>query len=72
MPKKRYNAEEIIHKRNMQMAEKTEVVVTDVNIKFTSMVVLMVKAALAAIPALIILAIFGAIVGGFFSKFLSV
>lgn len=28
------------------MAEKTEVVVTDVNIKFTSMVVLLVKAAL--------------------------
>jgi hypothetical protein len=43
------------------MAEKTEVVVTDVNIKFTSMVVLMVKAALAAIPALIILAVFGAV-----------
>lgn len=47
------------------MSTKTEVVVTDVNIKFTSMVVLMVKAALAAIPALIILVIFGVFVFAF-------
>ena len=47
------------------MAEKVEVVVTDVDIKFMSMVMLMVKGALAAIPALIILAIFGAVVAGF-------
>lgn len=46
------------------MAERMEVVVKDVDIKFTSMVTLMVKAALAAIPALIILAIFGAVVAG--------
>lgn len=43
------------------MSEKTEVVVTDVNIKFTSMVILMVKASLAAIPAMIILGIIGSV-----------
>lgn len=53
------------------MAEKLEVIVTDVDIKFTSMVVLMVKAALAAIPALIILAVFGGVVVGFLSGFTS-
>jgi len=53
------------------MAEKNEVVVTDINIKFTSMVVLMVKAALASIPALIILSIFGAIVSGLFIGLMS-
>ena len=47
------------------MAEIIEVVVKDVDIKFTSMVTLMVKAALAAIPALIILTIFGTVVVGF-------
>ena len=46
------------------MSEKIEVVVKDVDIKFTSMVVLMVKATLAAIPALIILTVFGAFVAG--------
>lgn len=46
------------------MAERVEVVVKDVDIKFTSMVILMVKAALASIPALIILAVFGAVVAG--------
>ena len=42
-------------------AEKREVVVTDVKIPFWSMVVLMVKWAIAAIPALIILLIIGAV-----------
>ena len=40
--------------------EKREVVVTDVKIQFWSMVVLMVKWAIAAIPALIILFVIGA------------
>ncbi len=42
--------------------DKREVVVTDVKIPFWSMVVLMVKWALAAIPALIILLVIGALV----------
>ena len=41
--------------------EKREVVVTDVKIPFWSMVVLMVKWAVAAIPALIILLFIGAV-----------
>jgi hypothetical protein len=41
--------------------EKREVVVTDVKIPFWSMVVLMVKWAIAAIPALIILLVIGAL-----------
>jgi len=40
---------------------KREVVVTDVKIPFWSMVVLMVKWAVAAIPALIILLVIGAV-----------
>lgn len=42
--------------------DKREVVVTDVKIPFWSMVVLMVKWAIAAVPALIILLVIGAIV----------
>ena len=41
--------------------DKREVVVTDVKIPFWSMVVLMVKWAVAAIPALIILIIIGSV-----------
>ncbi len=44
------------------MADNTqEVVVTDIKIPFWSMVVLMVKWALAAIPAIIILIVIGSI-----------
>ncbi len=43
-----------------------KVVVTDVRIPFVSMVILMVKWSIASIPALIILAILGAILAGFF------
>lgn len=47
-----------------------EIIVTDIKIPFWSMVVLMVKWALAAIPAIIILIIIGSIfsmiLGGFF------
>ena len=41
--------------------EKREIVVTDVKIPFWSMVVLMVKWAVAAIPALIVLLVIGAV-----------
>jgi hypothetical protein len=41
--------------------DRSEVVVTDVKIPFWSMVVLMVKWAVAAIPALIILLVIGAV-----------
>jgi hypothetical protein len=41
--------------------DKREVVVTDVKIPFWSMVVLLVKWAIAAIPALIILLVIGSV-----------
>jgi hypothetical protein len=41
--------------------DKREVVVTDVKIPFWSMVVLMVKWAVAAIPALLVLLVIGAV-----------
>jgi hypothetical protein len=46
--------------------ETQEVVVTDVQMKFGSMVWFMVKWTLAAIPALVILVILGAVAAGFF------
>ena len=47
--------------------EKREVVVTDVRIPLWSMVMLMVKWAIAAIPALIILLVIGAVVSVVFA-----
>jgi len=47
--------------------EKREVVVTDVRIPFWSMVMLMVKWAIAAIPALIILLVIGTLVSMVFA-----
>ena len=44
-----------------------KVVVTDVRIPFVSMVILMVKWSIASIPALIILAILGAILAVIFA-----
>ena len=44
--------------------EKHEVVVTDIQMSFGSMVVFMVKWSIAAIPAVIILFILGAILMG--------
>ena len=44
--------------------EKHEVVVTDIRMSFGSMVVFMIKWAIAAIPAAIILFILGAILMG--------
>jgi hypothetical protein len=49
----------------MEEKESNHVVVVDVKIPFLSMVVLMVKWAVAAIPALIILAIIGTVFFGF-------
>ncbi len=46
--------------------EKSEVVVVDVKIPFWSMVTLLVKWALASIPALIILFIIGALLSALF------
>jgi hypothetical protein len=42
---------------------RSQVVVTDIDIPFGSMVVLIIKWAIASIPALILLSILGAIVG---------
>ncbi|MFN7510283.1 MAG: hypothetical protein ACK5ZA_02360 [Betaproteobacteria bacterium] len=44
--------------------------VTDLGISFGQMVILLVKLALAAIPALSVLAVIGAVVAGFFVAFL--
>jgi hypothetical protein len=49
--------------------EKQQVIVTDIEIPFWSMVVLMVKLAIASIPALIILSILGTLATGFFTMF---
>ncbi|MDQ6981213.1 MAG: hypothetical protein Q9M46_07020 [Ghiorsea sp.] len=47
--------------------EKNEVVVTDIQMSFGSMVVFMIKWAIAAIPALIILSVIAAIATGILS-----
>lgn len=49
--------------------DRQEIVVTDIQIPFWSMVVLMVKLAIASIPALFILSVFGMMAAGFFSIF---
>jgi len=49
--------------------DNQEIVVTDIQIPFWSMVVLMVKLAVASIPALFILSIFGMLASGFFMMF---
>ena len=49
--------------------EKPEVVVTDIKIPFWAMVVLMVKWAIAAIPAVVILIVIGGIAGAAMSLF---
>jgi len=46
----------------MREDEQQRVVVTDIKMPFTSMVVFLVKLAIAAIPAMIILSVIGAIV----------
>jgi hypothetical protein len=46
----------------MREDEHQRVVVTDIKMPFTSMVVFLVKLAIAAIPAMIILTVIGAVV----------
>jgi len=51
---------------NMAVENTNQVVITDVKMPFISMVVFMVKAAIAAIPAIIILLIMGMIIAALF------
>ena len=53
----------------MSVVEYKQVVIIDIEMSFVSMVIFMVKAALAAIPAFIILAIIGAVILGGLSGF---
>jgi hypothetical protein len=55
----------------MQDQQSSEVVITDIKMRFGSMVIFMVKAAIASIPAFIILAILSAILGGVFGGIIS-
>lgn len=48
--------------KEMETNDETKVTIVDVKIPFISMVMLLVKTAIASIPALIILAVLGAIV----------
>jgi len=48
-----------------------EIVVTDIKMPFGSMVIFMIKWAIASIPAVIILAIMGSVAWGFILAFLS-
>lgn len=51
----------------METSTENQVTIVDIKMPFMSMVVFMVKAAIAAIPAVIILAILGAIIGFVFA-----
>jgi CHASE2 domain-containing sensor protein len=53
---------------NQVVFTKNEVVITDIKMPFGSMVVFMVKWAIAAIPAFIILAFIGMFVVGFLTS----
>ncbi len=52
----------------MNPAEETKIIVADIKMPFISMVIFMVKWAIAAIPAIIILFILGAILSGIFGS----
>jgi hypothetical protein len=56
-----------IRRENMDPNYSNEVVVTDIRMSFISMVIFMVKWAIAAIPAIIILALLGALLTAIFS-----
>jgi len=49
----------------MMESQNTEVTVVDIKMPFWSMVIFMVKLSIAAIPALLILGVLGAILAGF-------
>jgi len=55
----------MVDSNNQIVFTKKEVVITDIKMPFLSMVVFMVKWAIAAIPAIIILAILGMMIMGF-------
>ena len=59
----------VITVNGVQMSEQNRVVVTDVQIPFTSMVILLVKWAIAAIPAIFILALLGSLAMGLMAGF---
>lgn len=50
----------------MESKKREEVVVVDIKMPFSSMVVFMVKWAIAAIPAIFILVILASVISGFF------
>ena len=52
----------------MNPAEETKIIVADIKMPFISMVIFMVKWAIAAIPAIIILFILGTILSGIFGS----
>ena len=54
----------------MASKETNEVVVTDIKMSFPSMVIFMVKWAIATIPAIIILTVVGSITWGILTAFL--
>ncbi len=56
----------------MNDSSSNEVIITDIKMPFMSMVTFMVKWAIAAIPALTILAILGVIITGIFGGMTSV
>jgi len=51
-----------MYEKDMETNNENRVTIVDVKIPFMSMVILMVKSAIASIPALIILAILGTLV----------
>ena len=53
--------------RENLMAEQSHVVVTDIQMPFSSMVMFMVKWVIAAVPAMIILAILVTVLGAVFA-----
>ncbi len=53
------------------MSEEQRVIVTDIQMPFMSMVVFMVKWVIAAIPAMIILTMLGAMFAGIFGSMFS-
>jgi len=53
------------------MSEEQRVIVTDIQMPFMSMVVFMVKWVIAAIPAMIILTMLGAMFAGIFRSMFS-
>ena len=45
---------------------KTEIVITDINIPFLDLVGIMIKVAIASVPAVIVVSLFWGLLGGLF------